>query len=653
MAAPQQQTVGPKRPTETGGRPGGKVQGHLPLLVRETETRVGRVGPGVAEVEGEKYKDVEAAQGGVAHPTGQPRPPTEDGVPRMGTLGEKMDRRRLAADAQPTRHHQQKGVVQVHRRPRLRCTERHMGWTPRPNENKTKLGKQQKERTRSTAEAEGDPTGWMVATRPHHQQLSACAISRATGRGPGRGGEAGGQGQVEGKPNRLDDGDCPASTENTSNNRRSSNPTPYVTTNDDIVDKRKGLRDIGPIPCESNTATNLGQRRLLGPGLGGDDGDDRGSPSARQQLERRVHWLDKGKWINEKDLRYAVNKNLIIIITYIFYVEIAILYTHCLVVSKIVSDSLTPSKIRSKTLSKSLLNPHAKEFKPKDKTKQKEKEFNKLMSSNIELHNSRLNPKADSFTPHIADPYPTAYLTELKTQSRSTDLSRDDSTSNSSYDLNWDIPEARSGYTYLKGAGGRIGIPKERYQVDTIPNLPEEVPKRRGKDRIPYDLIHDAGEGQANRILWRYEREILETWDVYKRRPVKDQRPHSWILQIFYFNEPELVVSYYDWLRSQNIDIPSRQVIYHQHSSIKHLRPRKGDNICLCYCCGPDNCTWTDTDHANPCHFDEWTRDDIARRERELRDNWSAYRRVANRTRRRIRREHPADYDQLEQLVSD
>ena len=186
-----------------------------------------------------------------------------------------------------------------------------------------------------------------------------------------------------------------------------------------------------------------------------------------------------------------------------------------------------------------------------------------------------------------------------------------------------------------------------------IPNLPEEVPKRRGKDRIPYELIHDAGEGQANRILWRYEREILETWDVYKRRPVTDQRPHSWILQIFYFNEPELVVSYYDWLRSQNIDIPSRQVIYHQHSSIKHLRPRKGDNICLCYCCGPDNCTWTDTDHADPYHFDQWTRDDIARRERELRDNWSAYRRVANRTRRRIRREYPADYDQLEQLVSD
>ena len=218
-----------------------------------------------------------------------------------------------------------------------------------------------------------------------------------------------------------------------------------------------------------------------------------------------IPWIKKGKWINENDLRYTVNKNLIIIITYIYYVEIAILYMHCLVDSKIVSDSLTPSKIRSKTLSKSLLNPHAKEFKPKDKTKQKEKEINKLTSSNIELHNSRLNPKADSFTPHFTDPYPTAYLTELKTQtqSRSTDSSRDDSTSNSSYDLLWDnvIPEARTGYTYLKGAGGRIGIPKERYHIDAIPNLPEEVPKRRGKDRIPYDLIYDTGDNQANRIL--------------------------------------------------------------------------------------------------------------------------------------------------------
>ena len=114
MAAPQQQAVGQERPTEGRGRPGGKVQGYLPLLVWETETRVGRVGPGVAEMEGEKYKDVEATQGGVAHPTGQPRPLTVDGVPRMGTLGEKMDWRRLAANAQPSQHHQHKGVVQVH-----------------------------------------------------------------------------------------------------------------------------------------------------------------------------------------------------------------------------------------------------------------------------------------------------------------------------------------------------------------------------------------------------------------------------------------------------------------------------------------------------------------------------------------------------------
>ena len=48
MAAPQQQAVGQERPTEGRGRPGGKVQGHLPLLVRETETRVGGVGSGGA-----------------------------------------------------------------------------------------------------------------------------------------------------------------------------------------------------------------------------------------------------------------------------------------------------------------------------------------------------------------------------------------------------------------------------------------------------------------------------------------------------------------------------------------------------------------------------------------------------------------------------
>ena len=114
MAAPQQ-TVGQERLTESRGRPGSKVQGHLPLLVWETETRVGRVGPGVEEVEGEKYKDVEATQGRVAYPTGQPQPLAADGVSQMGTLGKKMDQRGLVADAQPTRHHQQEGVVQVHR----------------------------------------------------------------------------------------------------------------------------------------------------------------------------------------------------------------------------------------------------------------------------------------------------------------------------------------------------------------------------------------------------------------------------------------------------------------------------------------------------------------------------------------------------------
>ena len=81
MAVPQQQALGLERLAQGRGRPGSTVQGHLPVLVWEMETRVGRVGSGVAEVEGEKYKDVKATQGRVAYPTGQPRPPTADGVP--------------------------------------------------------------------------------------------------------------------------------------------------------------------------------------------------------------------------------------------------------------------------------------------------------------------------------------------------------------------------------------------------------------------------------------------------------------------------------------------------------------------------------------------------------------------------------------------
>ena len=48
------------------------VQGFLPVLVQETETRVGGVGPGVEKMEGEKYKDVEVAEGRMAHSAGQP-----------------------------------------------------------------------------------------------------------------------------------------------------------------------------------------------------------------------------------------------------------------------------------------------------------------------------------------------------------------------------------------------------------------------------------------------------------------------------------------------------------------------------------------------------------------------------------------------------
>ena len=81
MAAPQQQALGPERLVKGRRRPGSTVQGYLPVLVRETETRVGGVGPGVEKVEGEKYKDVEIAESRVAYPTGKPRPQAVDGVP--------------------------------------------------------------------------------------------------------------------------------------------------------------------------------------------------------------------------------------------------------------------------------------------------------------------------------------------------------------------------------------------------------------------------------------------------------------------------------------------------------------------------------------------------------------------------------------------
>ena len=74
----------------------------MPVLVRETEMRVGRVGSGVEKVEREKYKDVEIAESGVAHSASQPQPLAEDGVPRVGTPGEEVGWRGLAADVQPT-----------------------------------------------------------------------------------------------------------------------------------------------------------------------------------------------------------------------------------------------------------------------------------------------------------------------------------------------------------------------------------------------------------------------------------------------------------------------------------------------------------------------------------------------------------------------
>ena len=96
-----------------------------------------------------------------------------------------------------------------------------------------------------------------------------------------------------------------------------------------------------------------------------------------------------------------------------------------------------------------------------------------------------------------------------------------------------------------------------------LSNLPQEILKRRENDRMPYNMVYRPETGQVNRILWNYRNMILDAWDTYKRRLLSDQRPYSWILNIFYFNKLELVVSYYDWLHSQNIDIPSHQIMYH------------------------------------------------------------------------------------------
>ena len=75
-----------------------------------------------------------------------------------------------------------------------------------------------------------------------------------------------------------------------------------------------------------------------------------------------------------------------------------------------------------------------------------------------------------------------------------------------------------------------------------LSNLPQEILKRREKDRMPYNMVYRPETGQVNRILWNYRNMILDAWDTYKRRLLSDQRPYSWILNIFYFNKLELVV---------------------------------------------------------------------------------------------------------------
>ena len=164
---------------------------------------------------------------------------------------------------------------------------------------------------------------------------------------------------------------------------------------------------------------------------------------------------------------------------------------------------------------------------------------------------------------------------------------------------------------------GRIGKPRERHALMSAAGI-EEVPEMDiSENDTPILLQRD------NYWLERNWTAIRAMWQYYKTRQNEDKRPHSWILHLYYFTNPELIIRYYDWLRRQGIDVPQRKLVRHgDHHS--HLQPIPGDNVCLCYCCGPNYCNWTEGDHLEPFTFDEETRARITTRENQLRQEWQA-----------------------------
>ena len=110
---------------------------------------------------------------------------------------------------------------------------------------------------------------------------------------------------------------------------------------------------------------------------------------------------------------------------------------------------------------------------------------------------------------------------------------------------------------------------------------------------LPYCISH----------MWNY---FLVEWAHESDKYKLDERPYGWLLRLLYFRNPLYIVRFFNWLNEQGIKVDCREVVRHQVLRIWHLRPRRGDNVCLCYCCGPKYCTWPPEWHKEPIYMEEY-----------------------------------------------
>ena len=197
--------------------------------------------------------------------------------------------------------------------------------------------------------------------------------------------------------------------------------------------------------------------------------------------------------------------------------------------------------------------------------------------------------------------------------------------------VDWDHPMNYAIYD----SGGRLGRPREISRLRQLPGVKEEHYHEFRTKKL--DFIHEVK-------MKAYE--IIATWDAYKNPGKCDLRPHSWIVNTLYFTEPEVVVKYFDWLRKQHINVPSRTVVYHQNRRLKHLRYIPGDNVCLCDCCGPKCCSWTPEEHQQVVQHGDYIRAGIEQREALLREQWIGYEERALESIKRIREAHPINVEE-------